>query len=302
MKTAYTEIVNGNYIGSAENPIVLQEILKKADEEELCPSNQDRERVLFLGIDVQQDFMDHGALGVPGAHGDVERMTRFIYDYMEKISNIAVSMDTHTPHQIFHPCWWIDENGEHPAPYTVITLQDLDQGKYRALINPQASREYVKHLEQDAKKALCVWTYHCIQGTTGAALENQFANMVYFHSVAKKAVVQRLVKGQDPMSEMYGIIRPEYDTKGYMNLDFLNKLERFDKVIIAGEAKSHCVLESMKQILEYYETRPEVTEKVYVLEDCMSSIPGYEDMADQAFEEFRRRYRIHLVKSTDGIL
>ncbi len=302
MKTAYTEIVNGNYIGSAENPIVLQEILKKADEEELCPSNQDQERVLFLGIDVQQDFMDHGALGVPGAHGDVERMTRFIYDYMEKISNIAVSMDTHTPHQIFHPCWWIDENGEHPAPYTVITLQDLDQGKYRALINPQASREYVKHLEQDAKKALCVWTYHCIQGTTGAALENQFANMVYFHSVAKKAVVQRLVKGQDPMSEMYGIIRPEYDTKGYMNLDFLNKLERFDKVIIAGEAKSHCVLESMKQILEYYETRPEVTEKVYVLEDCMSSIPGYEDMADQAFEEFRRRYRIHLVKSTDGIL
>ena len=57
MKTAYTEIVNGNYIGSAENPIVLQEILKKADEEELCPSNQDHERVLFLGIDVQQDYM-----------------------------------------------------------------------------------------------------------------------------------------------------------------------------------------------------------------------------------------------------
>lgn len=302
MKTAYTEIVNGNYIGSTENPIVLQEILKKADEEGLRPSQQDRERVLFLGIDVQQDFMDHGALGVPGAHKDVERMTRFIYDHMEEISHIAVSMDTHTPHQIFHPCWWIDENGEHPTPYTVITLEDLDQGKYRALINPKASREYVKHLEQDAKKALCIWTYHCIQGTTGAALENQFANMVYFHSVAKKAVVQRLVKGQDPMSEMYGIIRPEYDTKGYMNLDFLNKLEQFDKVLIAGEAKSHCVLESIKQILEYYETRPEVTEKVYVLEDCMSSIPGYEDMAECAFEEFRKRYRIHLVKSTDGIL
>ncbi|MDE7059776.1 MAG: hypothetical protein K2P03_13935, partial [Lachnospiraceae bacterium] len=270
--------------------------------EGLEPSLKDKERVLFLGIDVQQDFMDHGALGVAGAQKDVERMTRFIYDNIEKISNIAVSMDTHTPHQIFHPCWWIDENGEHPAPYTVITLKDLDEGKWRAVINPQASREYVKHLEQDAKKALCIWTYHCMQGTTGAALENQFANMIYFHSVARKAVVQRLVKGQDPMSEMYGIIRPEYDTKGYMNLDFLNKLERFDKVLIAGEAKSHCVLESIKQILEYYETRPEVTEKVYVLEDCMSSISGYEDMANQMFEDFRKRYRIQLVKSTDGIL
>lgn len=302
MKTAYMEIVNGNYIGSVENPVDLNEILKKADKEGLEPSLKDKERVLFLGIDVQQDFMDHGALGVPGAQKDVERITRFIYDNMEKISNIAVSMDTHMPHQIFHPCWWIDENGEHPAPYTVITLKDLDEGRWRAVINPQASREYVKHLEQDAKKALCIWTYHCIQGTMGAALENQFANMVYFHSVARKAVVQRLVKGQDPMSEMYGIIRPEYDTKGYMNLDFLNKLERFDKVLIAGEAKSHCVLESIKQILEYYETRPEVTEKVYVLEDCMSSISGYEDMANQMFEDFRKRYRIQLVKSTDGIL
>ena len=302
MKTTYMEIVNGNYIGSVENPVDLNEILKKADKEGLEPSLKDKERVLFLGIDVQQDFMDYGALGVAGAQKDVERMTRFIYDNMEKISNIAVSMDTHTPHQIFHPCWWIDENGEHPAPYTVITLKDLDEGRWRAVINPQASREYVKHLEQDAKKALCIWTYHCMQGTTGAALENQFANMIYFHSVARKAVVQRLVKGQDPMSEMYGIIRPEYDTKGYMNLEFLNKLERFDKVLIAGEAKSHCVLESIKQILEYYETRPEVTEKVYVLEDCMSSISGYEDMANQMFEDFRKRYRIHLVKSTDGIL
>ena len=302
MKTTYMEIVNGNYIGSVENPVDLNEILKKADKEGLEPSLKDKERVLFLGIDVQQDFMDHGALGVAGAQKDVERMTRFIYDNMEKISNIAVSMDTHTPHQIFHPCWWIAENGAHTAPYTVITLKDLDEGKWRAVINPQASREYVKNLEKKKKKALCIWTYHCMQGTTGAALENQFANMIYFHSVARKAVVQRLVKGQDPMSEMYGIIRPEYDTKGYMNLEFLNKLERFDKVLIAGEAKSHCVLESIKQILEYYETRPEVTEKVYVLEDCMSSISGYEDMANQMFEDFRKRYRIHLVKSTDGIL
>ena len=301
MKTAYTEIIAQNYIGSMENPIAMNEILKKADLENFLPSAQDRERVLFLGIDIQQDFMDQGALGVPGAQKDVERITRFIYDHMDRISNIAVSIDTHTPHQIFHPCWWIDENGKHPDPYTVITLADLDAGKWRAVINPQASREYVRHLEQDARKALCIWTYHCLQGTTGAALENQFANMVYFHSVARKAVVQRLVKGQDPMSEMYGIIKPEYDTKGYINLDFLNKLERFDKVIIAGEAKSHCVLESIRQILEHYQTSPEVTKKVYILEDCMSPIPGYEDVTERTFEDFKKKYFVNLVKSTDDI-
>lgn len=302
MNTTYSEIIHTNYIGTTENSISLNEILKKANTEHLTPASQNREKVLFLGIDIQQDFMDNGALGVPGAKQDVLRITKFIYDNMDKISNIAVSLDTHLPHQIFHPCWWIDESGSHPAPYTVITLADLDAGKWRAVINPQASREYVKHLEQDAKKALCIWTYHCLQGTSGAALENQFANMIYFHSVAKKTVVQRLVKGQDPLSEMYGIIKPEYDTKGYINLDFLNKLESYDKILIAGEAKSHCVLESIHQILEYYKTRPEITKKVYILEDCMSSIPGYEDITEQTFQTFKSKYQVNLVKSTDTIL
>lgn len=302
MKTKYEEIVNVNAIGKAENPISLNEILKKANDEHLTPSKQNKERVLFIGIDVQQDFMDNGALGVPGAHGDVERMTRFIYNNMDKISNIAVSIDTHTPHQIFHPCWWIDENGNNPAPYTPITLTDLDSGKWRAVINPMASRDYVEHLEKDGKKTLVVWSYHCIQGTTGCALENQFANMIYFHSVAKRYAFQPIVKGQDPLSEMYGIIKPEYDTKGYINIKFLNKIEQYDKIFIGGEAKSHCVMESIKQILEHYETRPEVTEKIYILDDCMSIIPGFEDATAQAFDEFKTKYHVNLVNSTDSIL
>lgn len=302
MNTKYTEIVNTNAIGEAENPITLNQLLKRANDEQLIPSRQNRERVLFIGIDVQQDFMEKGALGVPGAHGDVERMTRFIYENMDAISNIAVSIDTHTPHQIFHPCWWIDEQGSNPAPYTTVTLADLDSGKWKAVINPIASRDYVGHLEQDGKKTLCIWPYHCIQGTVGCALENQFANMVYFHSVAKKAIVQRLVKGQDPLSEMYGVIKPEYDTKGYINLDFLNKLEQYDKIVIAGEAKSHCVLESIQQILEYYENRPEITRKIYILEDCMSPIPGFEKVTDSAFETFKRKYQVAIAKSTDKIL
>lgn len=306
MNTKYEEIVNVNAIGKAENPISLNEILRKANDEQLTPSVQNKERILFIGIDVQQDFMDDGALGVPGAHGDMERMTRFIYNNIDKISNIAVSIDTHTPHQIFHPCWWIDENGENPAPNTPITLEDLDNGKWRAIIKPIESRDYVEHLEQDGKKTLIVWPYHCIQGTTGCALENQFSNMVYFHSVAKKCAVLPLVKGQDPLSEMYGIIKPEYDTRGYINVGFLNKIEKFDKVIIAGEAASHCVMESIKQILEYYETRPEVTEKIYILEDCMSCVvvPGvdFEGMTRKAFDDFKTKYHVNLVNSTDSNL
>lgn len=64
MKTPYNEIVNITSIGSQTNPISLNEILRKANDEQLTPAAQNKERVLFLGIDVQQDFMDNGALGV----------------------------------------------------------------------------------------------------------------------------------------------------------------------------------------------------------------------------------------------
>lgn len=301
MKTQYNEIVNVTSIGKTDNPISMNEILRLANSEKLTPAHQNQEKILFLGIDVQQDFMDNGALGVPGAHGDVERMTKFIYDNMDKITNIAVSIDTHTPHQIFHPCWWIDENGDNPGPATPITLADLDSGKWRAVINPSASRDYVEHLEKDGKKTLVVWPYHCIQGTTGCALENQFSNMIYFHSVAKKTVVQRLVKGQDPLSEMYGIIKPEYDTKNYVNLDFLNKMENYDKIVIAGEARDFCVYESLKQMLEHYKNNTEVLKKVYVLEDCMSAI---QDVAtvDKMYSDLQQQYSFNIVKSTEWSL
>jgi nicotinamidase-related amidase len=297
--TPYLEIVDPNSIGKKENPIKLNDVLSKADAENLTPVSQMAKKVIVIGIDEQLDFMPDGALGVPNADKDVERFTKFIYDNMDEISKIAVSIDTHIPHQIFHPCWWIDKNGNHPAPYTEIKLADLDKGNYRAVIKPIESRDYVMHLEQDGKKTLVVWPYHCIQGTTGCSLDNQFSNMVYFHSVAKKSIPITIVKGQDPLSEMYGIIRPEYDTKGYVNIAFLNLLANYDMIIIGGEAKSHCVLETIKQILEHFANQPEITNKIYILEDCMSSIPGFEDITNATFDDFRKIYGVHIVKSTD---
>jgi nicotinamidase-related amidase len=256
---------------------------------------------LLICIDIQKDFMDNGALGVPGANEDVIRLTQFIYRNMDNITSIAASIDTHIPHQIFHPCWWIDDQGQHPKPYTLITFQDVKDGKWKPVIQPKDSREYVEGLERNGRKVLCIWPYHCIQGTTGCSLENQFSNMLYFHSVAKKSVPQRLVKGFDPLSEMYGIIKPEFDTKNYINKDFLNDLEKYDKIIISGEAKSHSVGESIQQILEYYQGRTDVTQKIYLLEDCMSSIPGFESVSDTMFKQFKEQYGVNVITANDKI-
>ena len=151
-------------------------------------------------------------------------------------------------------------------------------------------------------KKLCIWPYHCIQGTTGAALENQFANMVYFHTIARDSHVKTLVKGTQCQTEFYGIIRPEHDPENkYINMDILNDIENSDKVIIAGEAMDYCVYESLRQILDYFKDRDDIAAKIYVLEDCMSSIQD-RAAANKMYQELQSRHKIHIVRSTDKFL
>lgn len=304
LKTTYEEIVDVSKIGTPEITIPRAEIFAKAEKERLTSAARASKSVLLVCIDMQQDFMDNGSLGVPGAIGDVERLTRFIYTNMDDITSIAFSLDTHFPQQIFHPYWWRDKDGNQAPPFTVITLQDIDNGTWKPMRWPLESREYVEGLHKASKKDLVIWPYHCIQGTSGHSLENQLAAMIYFHSISKRSVPRVLNKGYDPLSEMYGIIKPEFDRKNYYDLKFLDFISQFEMVLIAGEAKSHCVMESIKQILEHFYNSPDknrMLKKIYILEDCMSVIPGFEESTAKAFDEFRNHYQVNLVKSTDSL-
>ena len=42
----------------------------------------------------------------------------------------------------------------------------------------------------------------------------------------------------------------------------------------------------------------EELKKVYILEDCMSTIPGFEQVTEDDFEEFKNNYKLRVVKST----
>lgn len=301
MKTNYEQIVDVGRIGQ-HGTVDLNEIFKLAEQEQFPAAVNDSPRRLLLCIDVQKDFIEGGALAVPGSIGDVERITQFIYNNMGGITRIMCSLDTHTPHQIFHPCWWANSAGDHPGPYTIITHDDVAANHWRPVIgDPRDSLEYLKELEKvgAGKKQLCIWPYHCISGTDGATLENEFAKMVYFHSVVRKCVDHMIQKGTDPYSEMYGIIKPEYSKKNFLNTPVLTSIEKFDEVYIVGEAASHCLMESVKQIAEHFQNRPEVTQKITVLEDCTSPITGYEADTATAFADFKSTYGIKFAKSTD---
>ena len=302
MKTAFEEIVSVEHIGKEANPFQLGALLAKACAEELPRASEDKVRTTLLCVDMQRDFMEGGPLGVAGSLGDTERLTRFIYKNMTKITEIAASLDTHSPRQIFHQCWWRGADGQMPEPFTVITEKDAKEGRWRPLYEKEKSEEYLEYLESGGQKKLIIWPYHCIEGTAGCALENQFSNMIHFFSAARGADLKKIVKGTLPATEFYGIVSPEYDPGGsYANRELLGDLRRCDRLVIAGEARDYCVAQSVLQICEAMEKekkRPEI----FIMEDCMSCVGSDTAAVAAAYGAWADKFSFRIVKSTEDFL
>lgn len=305
MKTKFEQIIDVSKIGK-RNSVDLGALSLLAADEKIAHIHLDKIKRLLLCIDIQNDFVEGGALPVQGSIGDVERLLRFIYKNMYAISNITCSLDVHNIHQIFHQAYWVDENGNQPKPYTIISYKDVLERKWLPAGTPiYDAQKYLKSLEENDKKQLCIWPYHCIIGTEGAALESELAKMIYFHSIVRRANVTFIPKGTNPNSEMYGILHDEYNTNGHNVVQLFetsNNVKMYDEIYIAGEAASHCVLESIKQIAMEFEKQGNTRTKIIVLEDCTSPIPGYEEETKKAFEELHEKHGVIFRKSTDIIL
>lgn len=275
----------------------------------LAPASQDTRDVHLVIIDMQVDFCHpQGSLYVPGALEDIRRLIEFIYRNAGHITGITCSLDSHLPYQIFHPAWWADDQGRHPAPFTLITYEQIENGKWRPLVDPKRSKAYVRTLEQEAKKQLTIWPYHVAIGGVGNALDPELWSAVIWHSLARKAQPVWLTKGTVPQTEHYSIIQPEVPApehpQGGKNRAFLERLSESDVIVIAGEAKSHCVLETIEDLVETFAGEPEMLEKVYFLRDCTSSVVhpeiDFDTLANEQLEAFAGK-GINLVNSTDSL-
>ena len=84
------------------------------------------------------------------------------------------------------------------------------------------------------------------------------------------------------------------------------KVQDYDAVLFAGQAKSHCVAWTISDLLDQIQSHdPYLAEKVYLLEDCSSPVvvPGVIDYTDQAAEAFKNFVEagMKVVRSTEPI-
>jgi nicotinamidase-related amidase len=301
-----------------------------AKEHDIIPASDSKRDVRLLLVDVQNTFcIPEFELFVAGRSGrgaveDNVRLCRFIYSNLGGITRISATMDTHLPQQVFHPVFFVNGAGDNPAPYTNINAEELKSGQWKfnpalavrlgvtAEYGQEMMVHYAAELERRGKYALTIWPYHAMLGGIGHALVPAVEEAVFFHSMARLTEPAFEVKGDRPFTEHYSVIGPEVtrgpkgEALGRHNETFIESLKACDMLVIAGQAKSHCVAWTISDLLDdIAATDRSLTEKVYLLEDCTSPVvvpaADFTEAADAAFDRFARA-GMHRVLSTDAFL
>lgn len=282
------------------------------------PAGRDQLKIAAFGIDCQIGFCVPGAsLFVPGAVDDTRRAVDWIYRNVERITGMHFSMDTHRVFQIFHPSWWTDEAGRHPPPFTPITADEVRAGKWIPVSHPKECLEYCQSLEASGKYVLTVWPFHTLLGGVSHALVPALMEAAIFHAVARRRQTHFETKGTHAMTENYSVLSPEVEvlggrSVGSFNAPFFQMLLEYDRIYVFGQAKSHCVLATLKDIaLHIEQTDRSLADKIYILEDAMSPVPAppinplppsldFPRIADEGIEAFRKA-GMHIAKTSDPI-
>ncbi len=303
---------------------------KWAAQHGVLPASHDTFKISVMLVDVQNTFCIPGfELYVGGRTGtgavdDNRRVCEFLYRNLNMITEICPTMDTHQAMQIFHSIFLVNETGEHPAPFTLVSEEDVEQGLWK--FNPEIAAglgitqrygqsflsHYTRKLKEGGKYDLTIWPYHAMLGGIGHALVSSVEEAIFFHSIGRYSQPDFQVKGGNPFTENYSVLSPEVleNAEGkridQKNEKLIEKLLEFDAVVIAGQAKSHCVAWTIDDLLnEILTVDKKMVEKVYLLEDCSSpvvvpSVVDYTDQADAAFQRYSDA-GMHVVRSTDPI-
>lgn len=252
-----------------------------------------KKKIHLLIVDPQQDFCSpSGSLFVPGADKDMQRLTKFIKRVGSKLDDIHVTMDCHRVMDVAHPGWWKDSAGNHPKPFTVISRADVQAGIWTTSVPSFYKRalEYVTALEKGGKYPLCVWPEHCLIGGSGNNVYPELHAALVDWERESIANIDYVTKGVNPFTEHYSGVKAEVtdpeDPTTQINIGFIQTLQDTDILLIAGEASSHCVANTIRDVAA--NATPEFAQKMVLLRDATSPVPGFEKLQDDMISDMMK--------------
>ena len=132
---------------------------------------------------MQNDLcLPNGALYIPGAEKDVNRLAKFIAKESNKFDQIILTQDNHQVLDIAHPGFWRNKNGELPPVFTGINSKDLETGMWTPVFHKEKVQQYLKDLETQGEYPHTIWSellslsirlvFSCV---SGASVKGMFA-------------------------------------------------------------------------------------------------------------------------------
>ncbi len=251
-----------------------------------------KERIHLLVIDPQNDFCHaEGSLSVPGAAADMDRLAAMVMRLRDRLTDIHVTLDSHRKVDISHPIWWRDADGHEPAPFTVIGASDVRDGTWTTR-KPSAlkrSQAYLDKLEADGRYPHVIWPYHCLIGDDGHNVWPALAGAIHEWE-DRFAMAEFVTKGSNPWTEHFSAVQAEVpdaeDPTTQVNTGLVRTLEEADVVLLAGEALSHCLANTARDVAHQF-ADPKYVEKLVLLSDASSPVTGFEAQADEFVRDLK---------------
>jgi nicotinamidase/pyrazinamidase len=248
-------------------------------------------RIELLCIDPQNSFCSpFGELYVKGADKDMERLATMVKRIGPKLHDIHVTLDSHHPIHVAHPIFWKDSSGKHPSPFTIISVDDVKNGKWITTLPSLYKRalSYVEQLAANGRYPLCIWPPHCLISSAGHALYKPLFDALVEWENEQFAVVDYVTKGSNPYTEHYSVFGADCadpsDPSTQLNTKLINTLMDVDILAIAGEAGSHCLANSARDLV-LNASDDEFIKKIVLLEDATSPVPGFEKFQEDFIKE-----------------
>lgn len=248
------------------------------------------QKIHLVIIDPQNDFCDpQGSLFVGGADEDMKRLSGLVTRLKDKIKDIHVTLDSHRKVDISHPMWWKDSSGRHPAPFTVVTADDVESGKWTTTQAGMYKRslDYLRKLAATGRYPHVIWPYHCLIGDTGHTIYPELSAAIHDWE-DRFAQADFITKGSNPWTEHFSGVRAEVpdptDPSTQVNTRLIKTLEDADMVLIAGEALSHCLANTVRDIASEF-SDPKYIDKIYLLRDATGNVAGFENLGEDFVRE-----------------
>lgn len=245
-----------------------------------------------------------GSLYVPGAGQDMVRLAAMIDRLGRKLTDIHVTIDCHHYFSIFHPCFLIDRNGNHPAPYTLIPYKDIVDKVYRASVPSLQEwlEYYTKTLDDNGRYPYMIWPYHCLIQTPGSCIYPELLDAL-LRWEASPGMVDKVVKGSNFKTEHYSAVKAEVidpEDKGTMlNTRLVSTLEGADLLPTCGEASNFCFMHTLLDIIK--EFGEDAAKKFVILTDATSPVLGTPELEEKQkfFMNEMRRMGVQFSTTTE---